>query len=265
MLISFGAVTDLGCQRAENQDALIVDGWIGHAPRLAREGRARARSGSPWAAAVIDGMGGYAGGATAALLVADHLATSLRARDSRDTSETWATAYRQASGRVGDVANAAPTLSQMGATVAAIVVDNDNVAVTNVGDVRVYRWWRGYFTQLSEDDRLPGSNSVTQALGAPLRGDPEPHLLHVPIPDPTRMLVCSDGLWDVADDQSVRVIIETQAEPMTVAEALVETARSAGGSDNISVVVVDLFPEPEPEQAGPGQVAPGRGETGVAR
>lgn len=243
MILDFAAATHVGAVRTENQDALVVDGWVAQSPRLLHTGRTLVRAGSTWTAAVVDGMGGYAGGATAALLVATHLATSLRARRPGDPPETWARAYQQASEQVATLAAASPPLSQMGATAAGIVVSPTGVSVTNVGDARVYRWWKGYFTQLSEDDRTPSTNAITQSLGAHLRGAPDPHLLDIAISDPTRLLLCSDGLWDVAHPDVVKDLVSAERDLDRAVQALVDAAITDGGGDNISVIVVDLHPE----------------------
>jgi protein phosphatase len=53
------------------------------------------------------------------------------------------------------------------------------------------------------------------------------------------MLVCSDGLWSVVDDSTIRRVLQTMRDPQAAADALVDAATHAGGSDDVTVVVVD--------------------------
>lgn len=257
MIITFAVATHVGSVRHENQDAVVVDGWVGQSPWLLRSGRAVVRDGATWTTAVVDGMGGYAGGSTAALLAAASLSTSLRGMrpqtDGVDGSmpnenvggtAAWATAYQRASEAVTALARQVPPLSQMGATAASLVVHPQTIVVSNIGDARVYRLWRGYFTQLSEDDRSFDGSTVTQALGPHLRGVPDPHLLELPLTEPLRMLLCTDGLWDVASEASVEGIVREESAVDRAVRALVDAALCAGGRDNITVVLADLVPEP---------------------
>jgi serine/threonine protein phosphatase PrpC len=250
MIVAFAMATHVGSVRSDNQDAVVIDGWVGQAPWLHRWGRARLRDRETWTAAVVDGMGGYAGGATAALLVAAALSTSLRGfrpatEGAEEAAGAWRAAYQQASDVVTDVARRAPTLSQMGATAAAVVVHPRGLVITNVGDARVYRLWRGYFTQLSEDDRTPHATTVSQALGPHLRGTPDPHVLDVRVREKVRLLLCSDGLWDVASNDDIEGIVGEEADLEEAARLLIEAALMAGGRDNVSLILIDLFPDPE--------------------
>lgn len=250
MIVTYAVATHLGLVRSENQDAVVIDGWVGQSPRLERSGCALVRGADTWTCAVLDGMGGYAGGATAAVLAAHALATSLRARVPGDPESTWAAAYAQASERVCALAELVPPLAQMGATVASVLVHSGGIAVTNVGDVRVYRQRRGYLSLLSEDDRTP-TGAVTQALGAHLRGTAVTHAIDVAVTDAGRVLVCSDGLWDVAAPDRVAHITASESDVRLVARGLVAEALAAGGGDNISVIVADLAPESnEPQSPG---------------
>jgi len=129
--------------------------------------------------------------------------------------------------------------------------------VVNLGDSRTYRLAGTTFEQLSVDHsevqelvesgelsveqarQHPRRNIITRALGAGMRQEPDFWL--VPIEEGDRILVCSDGLTGEILDSRIAGILLDQPDPADAAHALVEAALSAGGRDNISVIVVDAW------------------------
>jgi serine/threonine protein phosphatase PrpC len=134
----------------------------------------------------------------------------------------------------------------------------------NVGDSRTYSWDGRTLSQMSVDhsavqelvdlghitkreaERHPDRNIVTRALGADGEVDPDVWLL--PAKGHQTFLLCSDGLTkELSDDEIARIMVFHYAEvlrdndalPMTLAERLVNAAVAAGGSDNVTVVVVE--------------------------
>jgi len=134
----------------------------------------------------------------------------------------------------------------------------------NIGDSRTYSWDGRTLLQVSVDhsavqelvdlgqitkleaERHPNRNVVTRALGAEDSVDADIWLL--PARQRQSFLLCSDGLTkELSDDEIARIIVfhdteqlrETDSLPMTLAERLVNAAVAAGGSDNVTVVVVE--------------------------
>jgi serine/threonine protein phosphatase PrpC len=134
----------------------------------------------------------------------------------------------------------------------------------NVGDSRTYSWDGRTLDQMSVDhsavqelvdlghitkreaEKHPDRNIVTRALGADGEVDPDVWLL--PAKGRQTFLLCSDGLTkELSDDEIARIIVfhhaevlrETDRLPLTLAERLVNAAVAAGGSDNVTVVVVE--------------------------
>jgi len=134
----------------------------------------------------------------------------------------------------------------------------------NVGDSRTYSWDGRTLAQMSVDhsavqelvdlghitkreaEKHPDRNIVTRALGADGEVDPDVWLL--PAKGHQTFLLCSDGLTkELSDDEIARIIVfhhaevlrETDRLPLTLAERLVNAAIAAGGSDNVTVVVVE--------------------------
>jgi serine/threonine protein phosphatase PrpC len=146
------------------------------------------------------------------------------------------------------------------------VGDNDNYhwMTFNVGDSRVYSWDGRALAQVSvdhsavqelidlghitklESENHPDRNVVTRALGADDEVDPDIWL--IPARVHQTFLLCSDGLTkELGDDEIARIIVFHNAEalrdsdqaPITLAERLVRAAIAAGGSDNVTVVIVE--------------------------
>lgn len=247
MRLTYAAATHVGVVRSENQDALVIDGWVAQAQELERRGEARLHGAATWSAAVLDGMGGYAGGATASLIGARALAQALAAVTPASGEGAVAAAYRSASDAITTLAAAAPELNRMGTTATAVVLGANQFAVSNVGDARAYRLWRGtYFSQLTIDDRIsPANHAITQALGPALRGQPDPHHLVVAIDASTVLLLCSDGLTDYLTDDSIRAVLIEKTDPSDAARTLIEKTLDAGAPDNTTVVVIVLDPTSE--------------------
>jgi serine/threonine protein phosphatase PrpC len=131
--------------------------------------------------------------------------------------------------------------------------------VVNVGDSRVYNWDGRTLTQLSVDHSAvqelldagairpdeaaqhPERNVITRALGADAAVEVDVWLL--PAPGSQRFLVCSDGLCKELTDEQIAQILAAHASSdvpsASVADALVDAAISAGGRDNVTVVVVE--------------------------
>jgi len=134
----------------------------------------------------------------------------------------------------------------------------------NVGDSRIYSWDGRTLTQLSVDhsavqelvdlghisrreaEHHPDRNIVTRALGADAVVDPDVWLQ--PATGHHTFLLCSDGLTkELDDDEIARILVFHDGEqlrpehglPLTIAERLVNAAVAAGGSDNVTVVVVE--------------------------
>lgn len=235
--ISAGVATDTGRVRTVNEDAWCLQ------PRLY---------------AVADGMGGHAAGDRASRMAVDALA-ELGTLDDLDVS-----GVQQALEKANRAMLAEPappgTVRTMGTTVAGIaVIEVDDVpqwAVFNVGDSRVYAFERGRLTQittdhsevqelvdagrLSPDDARdhPRRNVVTRSLGGPSPVAVDVWLLPV-VPGQT-FLICSDGLNGELTDHQIASVLARPGTTTELARQLVAEAVAAGGSDNVTALVLRL-------------------------
>jgi protein phosphatase len=165
------------------------------------------------------------------------------------------TAVEAANRQVRQAAASDPAHQGMGTTVTALLLRRDRLALVHVGDSRCYRLRDGSLIQLTKDDtyvqalvdqglltidevrRHPQRSLVTQAV----QGDQL--ALHTAVVEPRpadRFVLCSDGLSDIVDDDSIAEVARAHPEPQECAERLVKLALQAGGHDNVTVIVADV-------------------------
>lgn len=237
--LEMGSASHVGAVRALNEDSCLAGAHV---------------------AVVADGMGGHARGDVASRLAIDAFRPLAERTDL--APDDVRRAMSAANAALLDDARAHPERDGMGTTVTGIaLVDHfgsPHWLVFNVGDSRVYRLDdRGVrllthdhseVQELVDAGRLtdaqarvhPLRNIVTRSLGT----DPAPEMdswLFPPHPGDT-FLLCSDGLTNELDDDGILDLWRnrTSASPATAADTLVEAAVSAGGRDNVTVVVVRM-------------------------
>lgn len=157
-------------------------------------------------------------------------------------------------------------LSPPSCTFLAATVSDERVTLASLGDCRAY-WCAGAtVTQLTVDDSwaevqieagTPPAEAYAHALAHVITrwlskdADPEwrPRIVPFDVPGPGRLLLVSDGLWNYTLEPAhlVAAMGDEPGERIDLARRLVTFANDAGGSDNITVVVVDLPLRPEGE------------------
>ena len=149
-------------------------------------------------------------------------------------------------------------LSGMGTTVVAATCMGRFLRVANVGDSRLYVIG-GKITQITRDHslveemvRMGGldredarthrdKNIITRAIGAADTVDID--FFNVELKQDEVVLMCSDGLTNMLEDEEIRMILNGQRDIVEKAEELVKAANNNGGKDNISVVLIEPFAE----------------------
>ncbi len=246
-LLRSGSATDTGLVRSVNQDLAVETSTL---------------------FAVADGMGGHAGGEVAARLAVDSLAVAF---GRQPTGAGLSEAVSEANTVVWQHSQENPELRGMGTTLTAVALVNEDgkdvLALVNVGDSRSYRFHEGELTQITTDHSLaeemvrtgeltsaeasvhPHRHILTRALGVasgvavdlwriqPVRGD--------------RYLLCSDGLTNELDSDQIAEVLSSVPDPQQAADLLVQAARTHGGSDNITVVIVDVVVGEEDDASSP--------------
>lgn len=239
-LVELAVLTHRGRVREANEDAAGVAGWTlaGDEPIVVTLSLPVS---APVDVVVADGLGGHRGGAHASRTAVAAYQRALHA------GAGLAEAVMAADAAVHEAADRDSGLRGMGTTLVAVRVAADgSLSVINVGDSRAYRLVGGYLVQLSEDDRAVGArSSLLQALGGERRVALEPHLFTDSARDGDMLLLCTDGLHDVLDEGD---IVGLLSQPLAEAvSGLVAAALERGAPDNVTVVVMTLAQDDEPE------------------
>ncbi|MFQ5854171.1 MAG: PP2C family protein-serine/threonine phosphatase [Anaerolineae bacterium] len=251
--LRWGARTHPGLVRALNEDYLGAHVY--------------AAQGGPTLGLLIvaDGVGGQAAGE-----VASQLATQVIWEKIRETvwlpelhgesvlPETMETRIEEAVQAANQAVYRQRTEqgNDMGTTVTLALLRDSLAVIANVGDSRTYLWNAEGLQQLTVDHSL-----VQSLIDA---GELEPddiythshrHIIHRSIGDRPRveidtfvhelapgdrLILCSDGLWEMARDEGIEEILLLEPDPRMACDGLVELANLAGGSDNISVIIVAI-------------------------
>jgi protein phosphatase len=238
MRLSSFAGTDVGLARSGNEDSYLCGRTV---------------------FAVADGLGGHQGGEVASAMAVEPLA-ALDGRafaDARQAAEALTAAIAEANRAILERAREDRTLWGMGTTVTAAAVAADRLLqLAHVGDSRAYLLrGGGPLRQLTEDHtavaEAVGRGLLTRAQAAvhPQRGvvtravglDPG---VRVDTPPPLELaegdqvLLCSDGLTEVVDDERIAEVLAGQADGDGACRALIAAANDAGGPDNVTVVLL---------------------------
>lgn len=234
MQLRVAAETDRGLVRAVNEDSLLN---------------------SPPLVVVADGVGGHKAGEVASALAVDVLAewkTSLARRGGRRLRDAAVEANR----RIYTRAQQDKTLQGMATTLTAAWIDAGSCTIAQIGDSRAYLLREGKLTQLTEDQTAiaelvregrispeeayehPWRNRVLQALGN--QEDIVVQMLSVRLQLGDRILLATDGLTDELTDAGIRDVLATHPDPEDAGRELIERAKEAGGSDNITALIVDV-------------------------
>lgn len=236
-------LSDAGKVRKNNEDSLLVG-----------EGRDTSLF------VVADGIGGFEAGEVASSIAVETM-RDLGPGDSFDDT------IQEANRRILSAARDEDKFSGMGTTVVAIrfAGTNDQPAaeVAHVGDSRAYLLRNGELKPLTEDHSLvaelvrsgdltraqaaehPQKNLITRALGAD--DSVEVDTTRLPVEQGDRILLCSDGLTDmVPEDRISEVLSKPSKDPEAPSRLLLSEALEAGGTDNITLVLVDVKKQERP-------------------
>lgn len=235
--ITWAVVTARGRVRKINQDAFVVGGLIGVGDAVRHQGVSAIPDAGVRVFAVVDGMGGHAGGEDAAILVAAELAR-LDGALLPERFDSWMESVSDKVLRAG-IGLETPT---MGAALAMLVVTSLHIVSVNIGDCRAYKLEDGYLGQLSVDDREPDgpANILTQSLG----GEPralDAHALRerLPVEAGARYLLCSDGIYGFVAPAELKAALVRAGTPSEAVEDVAMLADEVS-QDNYTALVFDI-------------------------
>jgi len=238
--VRIAAFSSVGPTRAENQDVVAFTNF---ASTGSMDVPVSVRL-DPTAGAVLvaDGMGGQAGGRTAAQIVARRFADAAKQLDDADRIRHQT---HEAARELDELATLDPSLTAMGATYAGVSWSEDKLTLFHVGDSRIYGLFGDVFRRLTNDDRVSDqTNVLSKSVGGTRMLElVEPTVQHVDLTTSTRFVCCSDGLSDAIPFSTIERI-SRRGNPAEVCVDLVQAAWPSA-DDNISVVVLDVALETE--------------------
>lgn len=243
MLKTF-SITDIGKKRKLNQDYVYTsERPVGNLPNLF---------------IVADGMGGHNAGDYASKFTVETIVDEIKNATEQNPEEILKRAIETANSKVLRMAGESPDLEGMGTTVVAATCIGEKLHVANVGDSRLYVIGEK-IVQVTRDHSLveemirmggidrqsarnhPDKNIITRAIGAEEYIDID--FFHVSLSEGDIVLMCSDGLTNMLEDEEIRMILNGQRDIVEKAEQLVKAANNNGGKDNITVVLIEPFAE----------------------
>ena len=232
------SITDVGMVRQVNQDYVFTTGKpLGILQNLF---------------VVADGMGGHQAGDYASKCTVEVMIKEIAKSEGEDIERVLVKAIKSANREIIKEASSDEHLKGMGTTVVAATVKEQMLYFANVGDSRLYLIHQG-IQQLSKDHSLveelvrvgeldraesrnhPQKNIITKAVG--VAEDVQPDFFIVDMKENSRILLCSDGLSNMVDDEKLEEILSGEGTEEELAEKCIEEALFYGGLDNIAVVI----------------------------
>jgi serine/threonine protein phosphatase PrpC len=226
---------------------------------LVREGNEDSGYAGPRVLAVADGVGGHAAGEIASSVAIDALSAidgTTPTQDGYDPRSALTNAVREASDRMRELIKRHPRLESMGTTITAGLWTGDTFVFAHVGDSRAYLLHNGelhrithdhtYVQALIDEGRLTEDEATTHPARSLIlrildgRSDPEIDFFTIEVTSGDRVLLCSDGLTSVANDDVLADALSGGDDVKTTAARLIDLAYAGGGPDNVTVVVVDV-------------------------
>ena len=213
---------------------------------------------------VADGMGGQAGGELASRS-AIQILLNLTARapkwilnmdeeEAQELMELSAKYFQRVDSEITDKAKAEPGLAGMGTTLTAAYSIGASAFIMNVGDSRAYLFRDGKLYQLTRDQTVAqaladvGQISPGDIANHPLRhvltnavgsrgGNVSVDIQQIQLGDGDCLMLCSDGLTEMVDDQTITEVMSRISAPADCCQELVNLALQNGGRDNVTVLI----------------------------
>ena len=234
------SITDIGRKRNINQDYIYTsEEPVGNLPNVF---------------IVADGMGGHNAGDYASKVTVETMLAEMQSSFEKNPTLIFRRAIEEANEVIRRRADEDKKLEGMGTTVVVASCMGRFLQVANVGDSRLYVVNRE-IRQITRDHSLveemirmggldradarnhPDKNIITRAVGA--EDHVEPDFFTVELREGDTVLMCSDGLTNMLEDEEIRMIISGARDLVEKAERLVEAANANGGRDNISVILIE--------------------------
>jgi len=240
----FAGNTDVGLKRSTNQDSIFMDGKLKYF-------------------VVADGMGGHKGGDIASQAAVKELSEFLKNGDRSNPEEILIKSLAHTNQAILKKGNDNPLWKGMGTTVVEYYFKSSKLYIGNVGDSRGYLVNQKNLYQLTKDHSLiqekmnfgmytreqakkdPQKNVLSRTVG--FDEEVEIDIYNYKVQKNDIFLLCSDGLYGMVSDADILFLINKHIpapakagkdELATAVNSLITHANSAGGEDNISVILI---------------------------
>ena len=240
MLKTF-SITNIGRKRKLNQDYVYTSEQpVGKLPNLF---------------IVADGMGGHNAGDYASKATVETMVEKISVSEETERTRILDEAIQAANRLIREKSCESTELEGMGTTVVAATCDGTRLCVANVGDSRLYVANKKEIRQITKDHSWveemvrrggmgreearnhPDKNIITRAVGA--EDSVKVDFFSVQLKEGDMILMCTDGLTNMLEDEEIRMILNRARDVVEKAEELVAAANDHGGRDNISVILID--------------------------
>ncbi len=230
-------ITDIGLHRKRNEDHFFID----------QDKRVFV---------VCDGMGGHKGGDVASRLAVETIQENLIFSVAEEIIPALQTAAKMANQIIWEKGKSDDTLYEMGTTLTAAVIHDGNIVVAHVGDSSLYLFKEDQLIKITQDHTLAQqmlndgllkkedmrsnvyNHVLTRAVGVESEVEVDIYQEEIQIGD--WVLICTDGLTDLIEDESIYDLLRGADDPKIVAQELLNMALNNGGYDNITIVLLCL-------------------------
>jgi len=241
------SLTDVGCQRANNEDSVLY--WEPDSvEEYGRKGRL---------AVVADGMGGYEGGQEASRLAVETARQVYDSAVDHDPQKALTQGLQAAHENIQRYGEEHLEFQGMGTTCTAISIVDRQLYFAHVGDSRLYLIRNGSISRLTRDhsyvgrlvesgvvrsedaESHPQRHILTAALGSGREVTPDVPEHPIPLEPDDTLILCTDGLWSLVGEQELLQAVQTNS-PAESCLAMVKMALERGGPDNVTVLVLHV-------------------------
>ena len=227
------ALSDIGRVRRDNEDRFLLDE-------------------KSMLFGVADGVGGLPGGAEAAQLAIEEVATGMKASGGKELDLVHL--VQEANRAVATLGQRVSPSMGIGTTLTVGAVHDGTLSIAHVGDSRCYGLRAAQLARLTEDHSVENEarlrrargevvfyheanrNALTRCIGQPT--PPEVDIIRRPLAAGDRYLFCTDGVTRLIPDSEIGTLLAKFSDPKTAIEDIVNLAVRRGGPDNATGVVV---------------------------
>jgi protein phosphatase len=206
--------------------------------------------------AVCDGMGGHKGGEVASRLAIQTIADKVSFKTVDEARESLTKAIEKANEIIHHEGLENSDLQDMGTTVTAVAIVNDQMVAAHVGDSSLFLIQGNSVIKITRDHTL-AEKMVTDGLLNPEEikrnaynhiltravGTTENIIIDIFVREITRgdiILLCTDGLTDLLDERDIKQIVADQNDLNQAAQDLINLALNRGGHDNITTILISV-------------------------